>query len=79
MARFGSHAARLSFVKVTNPKLDHKMNLFVFNLMFVGANNWRPKIAWRAKVQEKQMKKGLKGKTKRPFFFFYYSILFTNP
>lgn len=56
-------------MKVTNPKLDHKMNLFVFNLMFVGANNWRPKIAWRAKVQEKQMKKGLKGKTKRPFFF----------
>lgn len=51
--------------------------------MFVGANNWRPKIAWQAKVQEKQMKKGLKGKTKRPFFFIniiiIISILFTNP
>lgn len=78
MARFGSHAARLSFVKVTNPKLDHKMNLFVFNLMFVGANNWRPKIAWQARTREAD-EKGLKRENEETLFFLIISILFTNP
>lgn len=66
-------------MKVTNPKLDHKMNLFVFNLMFVGANNWRPKICMASKSTREADEKGLKRENEETLFFLIISILFTNP